>query len=283
MYRHNWKNCFIAVFVSFSAISCLLPPVRSQAAEPAPQLRKTHLYFFNSPLRYEKTPGRYEAGYGVHPVFDEVRNYPELFERVQDLVEVNPDLEGVLAFDGILSEREEPADGQAEKVLEVRGKVFTEEQKPLLRQVILDVMQDDPDWQPLVDNIVIDLEKMPAVRPSPELAQQFYALGLNAFWDCELVTADFAFMRAYSEGPDLEFLLYWRVVTAIAMDEYGRASQKLRFLLRQNPAGSRSPTIAREFERLQGPLRWKLQELEQDVLLTLLPESIPSNAGINEQ
>ena len=78
-------------------------------------------------------------------------------------------------------------------------------------------------------------------------------------------------MRAVAEVPADPVYRYWRIVSLLALGEDARAEVKLRTLLVENPWGQFAPTIAVALERVQGPLRWRLQALERHVLLTLIP------------
>jgi hypothetical protein len=194
----------------------------------------------------------------------------QLLRAVQDQIELDARLEGALVLDGFFVPRDDGG-----RHLRIRGKFTSEEQPDLLAEVFRRVMEADPYWQAQADDVSIDLRGMPVVSPSGLLAARFYEVGLEYFWRGDYVSAERSFTRAIAEAPAVEAYRYWSIVTVLAMGHEGRAFHKLRPVLRVNPYGSSTWTIARELERVQGPLRWRLHELEKRVLLHEIPGEIP--------
>ena len=62
---------------------------------------------------------------------------------------------------------------------------------------------------------------------------------------------------------------YWSAVNALAQGQEDKAKARLTPLVQIYPQGSRTPIIARELERVQGPLRQRLNTLENELLLSL--------------
>lgn len=191
------------------------------------------------------------------------REIAGLLRRVQDRVELDPDLSGALVLNATVSEA---AEGDR-WIMRVRGKVAGDDQLQLLLAQFEEIMGDKAEWA----HVAVELDHVALVAPSAEFAQQYYTMGLQSFWSGDYVNADFEFMRALAEAPQTATLMYWRVLCALALDERVRAEEKLRPLLQANPRGSLSPTIAEELWRVQGPLRSRLMEAEKRVLHDLLP------------
>jgi len=181
------------------------------------------------------------------------------------LGELDPRLGGVLLSDAKL----ERTAGQP-VVLQLSGRVLTEDQIPIVQTVVTNTIPVTPGWQ-TADEIVVNVEQLLPSPPTQMFADRYYSLGLEYFWQGDYANADIAFMKALAEAPSREILRYWRVLTAIALGEDDRAEARLVPLLRRNPLGAEGPVIAGALERVQGPVRWKLMELEKNVLMTRLP------------
>ncbi|HUG89380.1 MAG TPA: hypothetical protein VML55_01015 [Planctomycetaceae bacterium] len=200
---------------------------------------------------------------------DESAKVQSLLERVQDHIELDPDLAGAVVVSAMLARR---LDGEHPgRELRAYGRVVTTEQSDLLARLFVDAMAADPYWRPRRDEVFVSLRALNVTPPSPVFAQRYFTMGLKLFWQCRYLEADAAFMRAIAESPADPVYRYWRIVTLLALGQEPRAEQKLTPLLYQNPWGQFAPTIAVALERVQGPLRWRLQSLEQHVLLTLIP------------
>lgn len=201
------------------------------------------------------------------PKPDEPAQLVELMQLVQDRIEVDPALSGALVVSGTLYGRA----GLDGRELRVVGRLLEAEQRQALERHFVEAMAALPYWQDARHSVFVTFDTLRLATPSEALAARFYAMGLDAFWEGDLTTANAAFTRAVAEQPDSLIYRYWRVVAHLAAREPARAEAKLRPLVRQNIWGQHDPLIAREFERLQGPLRWQLAIMERDILLTLEP------------
>lgn len=189
-----------------------------------------------------------------------------LRNMVQDRIEVDPRLGGVLIAE---IRRGGPSDA-SDYSLHVRGKLLEDSQREIVQSLFEFALAEHSAFAGAT--VAVDLNAMVVTPLSPRLGLRYYEMGLNAFWHCDYAVADEAFMRALAESPGSQVLLYWRVLASIAQHQLDRAELKLRPLVVANPPGSRSVIIAREFERIQGPLRWTLCKLENRILLNLVPE-----------
>lgn len=197
----------------------------------------------------------------------EAAHLVELMQLVQDRVELDPALSGTLVVSGTFYGRE----GLDARELRIVGRLIDEEQRQALDRVFVEAMTALPYWRDSRDYVFVTFDTLRVATRSDLLAERYYTMGLNAFWDGDLTVANAAFTRAVTERPDSLVFRYWRVVVHLAAGEPARAEEKLRPLVRHNIWGQHDPAIAHEFERLQGPLRWQLAIMERDILLTLEP------------
>lgn len=203
----------------------------------------------------------------VRPSPEEQSQIENLLTRVQDRIEIDPRIAGVYAQDAVLVRR---VDGPG-YALQIRGRLAAEDQRDAVLDVFTEVMAGDPYWRERRGDVFISLEPMIVVPPSLQWGLRYFTLGLNEFWDGNLFEAERAFTLAISHAPDIVVYRWWKVLTLIALGEEGRAQALLVPLLRVNPWGQYDATIAVALERVQGPLRHRLQEMEQHVLLNVIP------------
>jgi len=189
----------------------------------------------------------------------------ELLHNVQDAMELDPMMKGVMLTDGkFVSQRDMPGEE-----IQLQGKVMTPAQAEKVKEMVKNALGEDPYWREVEGPLTVSTEMMTPSQGSPQLADRYYAKGLTHFWDEEYAAADRAFSRAMAEAPQDLALKYWDVLTALAQDQNDRAKEKLTPLMAEDSLGSRSPNIATALERVQGPLRRKLMELENEILASM--------------
>lgn len=203
----------------------------------------------------------------LSPRPEEPAHLVELMQRVQDQIELDAALSGALVVRGTFYGR----DGIDARELRIVGRLASDDQRQALERVFVEVMAANPYWRDMRRTVFVTFDTLRVAPPSPLLAGRYYAMGLDAFRAGDLTTASAAFTRAIAEEPGSLVFRYWRVVVHLAACETARAEAKLRPLVTHNIWGHHDVLIAREFERLQGPLRWQLAIMERDILLTLDP------------
>lgn len=187
----------------------------------------------------------------------------ELLDRVQDDIELDATLGGVMVTGGKFVEKM----GMPGEELQLQGKLTDQAaQGPKIKTMVEQAMAEDPYWREGEGPLTVTTDKMTEAEGSLQLANRYYAKGLEHFWNKEYVQADRAFSRAMSEAPNDDVIRYWEAASALAQKQEDRAKEKLLPLLETYPLGSRTPLIATGFERLQGPLRMKLMNLENELL-----------------
>jgi hypothetical protein len=216
---------------------------------------------------YDDLPVDADQLVAVPPEKKELVHVAELLQIVQDRIEVDPALGGVLLSDLAYMSRE----GVAGRAMALGGRVVTDDQRALLEELLVETMAANQYWRTARHSLVLSVEPLLLQPISAEWRQRYYVLGLEKFFEFDYVAADEAFKRALAEAPEDMILSYWRVVTHIALRQDHKAEMKLRYLLERNPWGESQSAIAREFWRVQGPLRWRLQAIERQVLLTKTP------------
>ncbi len=189
----------------------------------------------------------------------------ELLMKVQDEIELDNTLRGI-AFTGIELVNDPQTQGQ---VMQLKGRLLDPAQAAQLKKLVDDVLQNDQYWWVGNGPLPVSTQTMQVAPGDPALANRFYGMALQHFWKGEYAEADQLFFRALAEAPADDVLRYWRAVTALAQDQTERATKKLAPLTKFYPLGSRTPMISAAFERLQGPLRWKLMSLENKVLASM--------------
>jgi hypothetical protein len=189
----------------------------------------------------------------------------ELIMKVQDQIEADPNLGGVM----LTGARFIPKMNAPGEELQLQGKLMDPAQGETVKAMVEKALGDDPYWREGEGPLEVTTTMMIASPGSLPLANTYYAQGLDAFWKGSYKDADRAFSRALAEAPGDYVLQYWRAVAALAQGQEERAKAKLSSLVQIDSLGSRSPAVSTAFERLQGPLRQKLMALENEVLAAL--------------
>lgn len=185
----------------------------------------------------------------------------QLLVKAQDLVEVSPRLEGVLVIDLRLSD----ADDERTRKLELKGKVRQAVQRPLVAKVFADAMQAESFWNTSDDEFTVTTDALAVTEPSAEMGAKNLTSALEQFWAGQYEQADGLFTHALAEAPNREVIHYWKAVNALALKQPDRAERRLEALSRRNSAGS--VAHAGQMQRLQGPLRQALIQMEAKVML----------------
>ncbi len=186
-----------------------------------------------------------------------------LLQKAQDVVEITPRLDGVLVL--VTEGRLAAADESRTRRLHLTGRVRHEQQRPVLAQLVLNVMQTESFWATSDDEFQVITEACETVEPSPELFSNYYDQALARFSASEYEKADALFTRAFVEAPNRDIIHSWKAATAIALKQPERAEGRFQVLLRRDPSVTRRH--AAQLERLQGPLRQALVQMEEKVLL----------------
>jgi tetratricopeptide (TPR) repeat protein len=189
----------------------------------------------------------------------------ELIWKVQDEIESDPMLRGVM----LTGAKFVPNPNAAGEELQLQGKLMDPAQSPAIKQLVLKALGNDPYWREGKGPLDVKPETMLPSLGSLSLANSYHAQALEHFWKGEYPEADRAFARALAESPNDDVLRYWRVVTALALNQEDRAKKKLAPLLQTYPLGSRTPIVATAFERLQGPRRKQLMSMENELLASM--------------
>lgn len=218
-------------------------------------------------ITYARPPVGAEYLTQTKPTATELAAISALLSMVLDQTELDTSLQGAYVQSAVLAD---PLEGPG-RVLRIRGRLAAESQRSLLRHDFDEAFLALNGGRPQNGEIYLSLQDMTVAPPNRPRSYSYFSIGLSAFWDCDLITAQQAFTRAIADDPTSPVLRYWQVVTHLALGQEDRARPKLEQLLHSNPQGSREDRIADSLERVQGPLRWQLSHLEEEVLLTLLP------------
>ena len=186
----------------------------------------------------------------------------ELLVRSQDQIEITAKLDGVMIGDMKLSS----SNDQRVRTLLLQGRVRDGQQRALAARVVTLQMQSESFWNSLDDEIVVDSEKLSVTEPSAEVGAKNLGVGIEQFLAGQHEQADLSFAHALVENPGREVVQYWKAANAIAMKQTDRAQRRLEILTRRNPSGS--DTYAGQLQRLQGPYRRAIIEMEQKLMLS---------------
>lgn len=198
---------------------------------------------------------------------EEAAQVQELLQLLQDEIELSIPLHGAYVEAATFVK---PIIGPG-VVLQINGRIIDEIQREPLQRALEQAAASLESWRGRRGDVFLTLDSVVVGPLDRQRSNRYFTMALEAFWHGDYPHARDAFTRALADDPTSRVLQYWRVITHVAMHEDDRARRKLLPLLAYDPWGSNGPEIAEALERLQGPLRWRLRELEQEVLMTMLP------------
>lgn len=185
----------------------------------------------------------------------------QLAQKSQDQIEVISKLDGVLLVDIRMG----PANDRRERPMMLQGRVRDAQQRALVAKLVTRVMQTVSFWSTSDDEFVINPDKLVVMEPSTQEESKNLTRAIELFLSGQYDQADAFFTKALVESQNREPIHYWKVANAIALGQTDRAERRLEVLVRNNPKGS--DTYAARLQRLQGPYRRALNELEEKVTL----------------
>jgi hypothetical protein len=108
-------------------------------------------------------------------------------------------------------------------------------------------------------------------QPLLEVASFCFDLGLQRFTSQNYEDAYASFTRAHLESPKRIDIQYWRIVSLLGNHRDADARHLLQTLVDTRPRDATvmkrdAMAICRSLEPIQGPLRWKLTELENSLI-----------------
>lgn len=185
----------------------------------------------------------------------------ELLLASEDQIEITLKLDGAMLTDLRIGK---PSDMRVRKV-ELEGRVKDAQQRALVGRVVAIAMQAESFWNTSDDEFVVDTEKLTLTPQSADAGAKNLGLAVDQFFAGQHENADKLLSLALVESPDREVVHYWKVANWLAMNQNERAERRLELLNRRNPRGS--DTYAGQLQRLQGPYRRAIIDLEQKVML----------------
>jgi hypothetical protein len=195
---------------------------------------------------------------------DERKLVKQLVQEVHDLIEAEIAFAGVAVSDVKFV----PAGRGIE--MQLLGRLGKKEQQgPLVEKLVNKLLDDLPGWKIYRKQIVVSSLKMEIKPASRERAARLYAHGREAYNNQKFQAAENSFALALVDDPANESYLAWRIMTTLATGDEGRTKVKLVRLLKRDPRALTAGDIAKQFEKVQGPLRQRLNELRNEVLRTL--------------
>jgi hypothetical protein len=233
------------------------------------------------------------GGYDVGPV--ERLPVSRLVSQLQDAADDDPLLQGALitgVYFDLPHVNDDPAQARAtdrpdDRYLYILGRVppssvwATKAQRETrLRRLCDSLLTADPEWAALRRRVNLQVKTdLTEVEPSGYAGLLYYRDGVAAFNAGRYATAARLFGAALVEDPGNVSYTYWRALAEIGAGRTDRAYRLVRPLAQAHRGSYRGPfddLALQPFERIQGPLRTTLHDLERRALTDTVT---PSRAG----
>jgi hypothetical protein len=188
-------------------------------------------------------------------------------EELQDGIEGDLSLAGCLVDDAYFKS---PEGDSSLPELMLLGRTANNDQKDGIANLAIDLLNASI-FAGAMSNIRVKPDEIEIVVPSSRVANYMFNDGVNSYFDGEFEVARRAFDRAVLESPNRLDYKYWRVVAEIAEGDMERAYKHIQPLaaLRRGDThvlvGSYDQVLY-SLERVQGPVRQKLHQLERRAL-----------------
>ena len=122
--------------------------------------------------------------------------------------------------------------------------------------------------------------QLQVIASSPEVAAEFFNVGLGHFARQEFAAAEESFAQAILENPRRVENKYWLIAAQIGSGKTDQAYERLRPMTHGRRAGdsiydSRYVGVLSSLERVQGPIRYKLRQLELRAFTEGLAPKVP--------
>lgn len=182
-----------------------------------------------------------------------------LLTDLESQVEFDPRLAGAAVEDGFLSE----SDGQL--FLNLIGRVANDDQRAAITNIGQDLATTLLKGAPQPINVRAEPATVLLRQPSSFVSSRCFNQALECYVHCRFDAAYRLFTRASLEAPTRRDIHFWRAACLIAAKRDLDAERLLQKIV--NPAAP-GPDIAvlNSLERVQGPIRWKMQQMISQIL-----------------
>jgi hypothetical protein len=155
-----------------------------------------------------------------------------------------------------------PGAGVLDRILSVDGRIADEEQMPRISETVDAYLQRDPRWRRCIEHLEMDLGGMKVVRMDGIRGTKLFDVGMQHFWRGRYQDASRAFRLAVTDAPSSDEYRYWRVLAEMQQGSDTRAYQAMVAATMRQPSYKDIRRIYRSLERIQGPTRVALVNLE---------------------
>lgn len=204
-----------------------------------------------------------------------------MLTKLQSQVELNPRLAGTEIAGAYFSDATQNPDGHWQMYLDLAGQVAKDDDRPIMTDMANKLLDEDSKGSSIRMKALADSLQVKRKKNSVEDANTAFNAGIQAFGGRKYDDAYRLLTAAAREAPDRIEIHYWRVVALIGGDREQEASTLLGNLIKQRRAVNNNKSSAMEsvalksLERVQGPIRQRMRQLEQDLLSRKKPVEPP--------
>jgi hypothetical protein len=184
----------------------------------------------------------------------------ELLATINLNIEARPGFEGCLVEDAYYAPLENQETGANVVLL---GRVSQQEQRDMIvEKAFAPAMEGDLRWKPFLADFVPDPRELAIEEPSIERARYLYSEGMEQFWQHRFDAASRAFEYASVDAPSMIEYRYWRILSLMKMGRSQDAYDLMVAVVRRGISPPDYRRVMRSLERVQGPARIQMLELE---------------------
>jgi hypothetical protein len=200
-------------------------------------------------------------------------------KRLQARIDLDPKLAGTQIDDAWFSDSSSEAQGDWQMFLELAGCVAADEQRTTVIDLANKLIEDELQESAIHVKTLADSVPVEHRKDSGELASHSFNQGTEHFFHREFDTAYRLFTQAARDAPERVEYQYWRVLSLLGSRRDDDATVLLENLIKQRIAVNKSPrmesVVYRSLERVRGPIRQRMVQIENRLLTDKLKTSSP--------
>lgn len=191
----------------------------------------------------------------------------QLLAKVQAQVDLTPMLVGTEIVDASFSDATLNQEGRWQMYLDFSGQVAKNEHRTIVTDLANKLLEDELQGGSIrVKTLADSLQVVQKKNNAPAAGNAAFSSGVQSFAGKDYATAYRLFTQAARNAPERVEIHYWRVAALIGSQREPDASTLLGNLIKQRKSARMESDALRSLERVQGPIRQRMGELERDLL-----------------
>jgi hypothetical protein len=198
-----------------------------------------------------------------------------LLVKLRAIVDLTPKLTGTEIVDASFSDATLDQDGRWQLYLDLSGQVAKNEHRTIVTDLANRLFEDELPGALVRVKALADSLQVVQKKNATAVGNVAFSSGVQSFAAKDYATAYQLFTQAARAAPERVEIHYWRVAALIGSKREQEASTLLGNLIKQRKSAKMESDALRSLERVQGPIRQRMADLERDLLSGKPPAAPP--------